>query len=137
MASAAPSVIPSSNKGVQYVETFRDLNASVSTSNYMGQYVLTSYNYTECAGHCDGAQGCMAFNLFIERDPTRNPAKNDNETATPWGTYCPDPPSTTNYRCTLWGVPVNSTLATNRGQSRADFQVVITGSDAWNITKTS
>ena len=57
--------------------------------------------------------------MYIERDPSVDPNK-DN---------CPNPPSTTNFKCTLWGVPVTVEEATNKGQYRDDFQVVITGSN--------
>ena len=45
---------------------------------------------------------------------------------------CPNPPSTTNFKCTLWGAPVSQAEATNQGQWRDSFQVVITGSNGYN-----
>ena len=45
---------------------------------------------------------------------------------------CPNPPSTTNFKCTLWGAPVVQEQATNQGQWRDSFQVVITGSNGYN-----
>lgn len=91
----------------------------MSASNYMGLYTLTSFDTLACAQKCDAAPGCLAINLYIERDPTLDP-NNDN---------CPNPPSTTNYKCTLWGAPVVAEEATNKGQWRDQFQVVITGSN--------
>ena len=85
----------------------------------MGLYTLTSFDTLECASKCDQAGGCEAFNVYSERDPSVDPNK-DN---------CPNPPSTTNYKCTLWGAPVAVEEATNEGQYRDDFQVVITGSN--------
>ncbi|RAL60577.1 hypothetical protein DID88_009772 [Monilinia fructigena] len=39
--------------------------------------------------------------------------------------------SITNYKCTLWGSGVDSASATNSGQWRDSFQVVITGSNGY------
>lgn len=102
-----------------YSLVFSDKDASLSASNYMGLYTLTSFDTLECASKCDQANGCEAFNVYAERDPSVDPNQ-DN---------CPNPPSTTNYKCTLWGAPVVVEEATNKGQYRDDFQVVITGSN--------
>ena len=102
-----------------YSLVFTNKDASLSASNYMGLYTLTSFDTLECASKCDQAGGCEAFNVYSERDPSVDPNK-DN---------CPNPPSTTNYKCTLWGAPVAVEEATNKGQYRDDFQVVITGSN--------
>jgi len=45
---------------------------------------------------------------------------------------CPNPPSTTNFKCTLWGAPVVQAQANNKGQWRDSFQIVITGSNGYN-----
>ena len=57
--------------------------------------------------------------MYIERDPSLN-ASAEN---------CPNPPSTTNYKCTLWGAPLSVDEATNFGQYQDSFQVVIAGSN--------
>lgn len=108
-----------------YSLVFKDKDASLSASNYMGLYTLKTFDTYDCASKCDQASGCEAFNLYIERDPSLSPNK-DN---------CPNPPSTTNYKCTLWGVPVAIEEATNKGQYRADFQVVITGSNGMILSE--
>lgn len=105
-----------------YQEAFTGLNGSLSALNYMGLYTLTSYDTLGCASKCDQASGCVAFNMYAERDPSLD-ANNAN---------CPNPPSTINYKCTLWGAPVCDDEATNYGQYRAHFQVVITASNAYN-----
>ena len=112
MATAAPTL-----DGYQAV--FINSNASLSASNYMGLYTLTTYDTLGCASQCDQASGCQAFNMYIERDPSLN-ANADS---------CPNPPSTTNYKCTLWGAPVSVNEATNFGQYQDSFQVVIAGSN--------
>jgi hypothetical protein len=96
-----------------------NLQGSMSASNYMGLHTLTSYNPALCQSYCDKAAGCVAFNIYFERDPTLNPNVNN----------CPNPASTTNIKCTLWGAPLSAGQATNVGQYRDTFQVVITGSN--------
>lgn len=83
---------------------------------------MTDYDTLGCASLCDQASGCEAFGIYIERDPSQDPNAD----------ICPNPPSTTNFKCTLWGVPVAQVEATNQGQWRANFQVVITGSNGYN-----
>ena len=102
-----------------YASVFNNLGASLQASNYMGLYTLTSYDTLTCASKCDQASGCSAFNVYLERDPTIN-ANAQNR---------PNPPSTTYYKCTLWGAPISSAEATNSGQYQDSFQVVIAGSN--------
>ncbi len=105
-----------------YTVAFKNLSASLTASNYMGLYTLTSYDTLTCASKCDQASGCTAFNVYLERDPTVDANQQK----------CPNPPSTTNYKCTLWGAPVCSEEATNSGQYRDSFHVVIAGSNGYN-----
>ena len=115
MANGAPT-----SDGYEVV--FINYNASLFASNYMGLHILTSYDTLGCASQCDQASGCQAFNMYVERDPSLNASAAD----------CPDPASTTNYKCTLWGAPVSVEEATNFGQYQDSFQVVIAGSNgAW------
>jgi hypothetical protein len=100
-----------------------NLQASMSASNYMGLYTLTSYNPAFCQSKCDQASGCVAFNIYFERDPTLDPNAMN----------CRDPASTTNIKCTLWGVPLSAAEATNDGQYRNEFQVVIAGSNSTSL----
>ena len=85
----------------------------------MGLYTLTSFDTLSCASRCDQASGCQAFNVYVERDPSVDPNAQN----------CPNPPSTINYKCTLWGAPVAAGEATNYGQWRDSFQVLIAGSN--------
>lgn len=120
MASAAPT--PDG-----YSQVFVNLPGSLSASKYMGLTTLTSFDTLTCASLCDRAAGCIAFNMYIERDPSVDANAID----------CPNPPSVTNYKCTLWGVPVVAEEATNTGQYRDSFQVVITGSNGWLTPRNS
>ncbi|KAL8643752.1 MAG: hypothetical protein Q9226_008143 [Calogaya cf. arnoldii] len=96
--------------------------ASLSASKYMGLRTLKSYDTLGCASLYDQAPGCVAFNMYVERDPSLDPNT----------VSCPNPPSITNYKCTLWSATVSAAQATNKGQWRASFQVVIAGSNAYN-----
>ncbi|KAH9815721.1 putative threonine-rich GPI-anchored glycoprotein [Teratosphaeria destructans] len=133
LASAAPTVI-ASQCNTQYQQVFRDLNGSVSAQSYLGLYDLEVYDATVCAAHCDATNLCTSFNIFAERDPSLNPSNNDSTAPTVWGYYCPNPPSMTTFKCTLWGSSIDSSLATNTGSSREEFQVVITASDGYDRT---
>ena len=101
-----------------YSLSFQNLQGSTSEAGYMGLYTLQSYDTYKCQEYCDSVQYCTAINIYIERDPSENPA-----------TGCVNPSSITNFKCTLWGNPVTKDSATNTGQWRDQFQVVITGSN--------
>ena len=130
----------------------------------MGYTNLNSYNSTECASLCNAITGCIAINLYFERDPSLDPN----------AVSCPNPPSITNIkyvtifsycdigvsqtcllsyscwfaprhaveysascnpeasytnfsRCVFWGAPISAATATNEGQYRDSFEVVIAG----------
>jgi hypothetical protein len=100
-----------------YAPAFVNLNASTSTSAYMGYTTLSKYDTKQCASLCNKQTGCVAFNLYFERDPTLDP----NEQT------CPNPPSLTDIKCVFWGVPISSATATNQGHYRDEFEVVIAG----------
>jgi hypothetical protein len=138
MASAAPTVVASNNgAGNAYQQTFRDLNASSSANSYIGLYTLQSYDVAKCADHCDTTALCTSFNIYIERDPSQNPCKNDSTAPTVWGYWCPQPSSITNFKCTLWGSNLEAATATNQGGWRGDFAVVVTGSNGYDATNTT
>ncbi|KAK8200724.1 hypothetical protein M8818_006039 [Zalaria obscura] len=104
-----------------YQRTFVNLNGSVaadSSNVYMGFYELQSYNAASCTALCDKTSGCVGTNLYYERDPSLNPAA-----------ACPNPAAITVIKCALWGSPVTAAQATNQGQYRANFHVVIAGSN--------
>jgi hypothetical protein len=92
----------------------------------MGYTVLTSYDTSLCASKCDKIDGCAAFNLYYERDPSQDP-----------GTGCENPSSTINIKCVFWGGPVSVDNAKNYGQYRNQFHVVIAGSNGYVSNKLS
>ncbi|GAB7340451.1 hypothetical protein MBLNU457_6880t1 [Dothideomycetes sp. NU457] len=117
-----------------YARTFNNMNASTSANSYLGLWTLKSYDPAACAAQCDNTTSCTSFNLYIERDPSQNPCKNDSTAPTVWGYWCPNPSAITNYKCTLWGSDIDNTTAVNAGGWREDFNVVITGSNGYDKT---
>lgn len=116
VASAAATAAPAT-----YTNVFTNLQGSTQQTGYLGLHTLTSYDVGKCAAYCDASTFCEAFNLYFERDPTLNP--NDPS--------CANPPSLTNIKCTLYGYPISANSATNTGQYRNQFQVVIAGSNGY------
>jgi hypothetical protein len=91
-----------------YSLAFSNLNASSQTTSYLGFKTIDSYDPAQCASICDQQVGCIAFNLYFERDPTLSPNT----------TNCPNPPSLTNIKCVRWGVNVAAATAQNTGEHR-------------------
>ncbi|KAL1301851.1 hypothetical protein AAFC00_006036 [Neodothiora populina] len=140
MASAAPTTISAASTAAVsgivtvYNQTFKDLNAASSAQSYLGLFTLQTYDAAQCAAYCDSTALCTAFNIFIERDPSVAPSTPDNTAPTVWGNNCPNPASMTSYKCTLWGSNLDASSATNQGQWREQFQIVITGSNGYDKT---
>jgi hypothetical protein len=104
-----------------YVQTFKDLNASVNANSYLAYKLLESYDVAGCSAYCDSTENCLGFNVFIERDPAWNPDQ----------CSCTDPASIAQYKCSIFGSNVEKEAATNFGQHRDDFEVVIVGSNGY------
>ncbi|KAI4933359.1 uncharacterized protein J4E92_003025 [Alternaria infectoria] len=104
-----------------YVSKFKNLKGSNNAVAYLGYKTLDTYDTQACADSCTEKEGCSAFNIFYERDPSVVPADS-----------CSNPASTTVIKCVLWGSPVTAETAVNSGQWRADFHVVIAGSNGYD-----
>lgn len=124
LVQATPSTIPAYD-GTIYQQVFRDLNGATSAKSYLGLYTLQPYSTKECAAHSDQTDLCTAFNIFAEHDPALRPSTNDTA-PTVWGNYCSNPPSMTSFKCTLWGAIIDSSTATDTGQPREQFEIVVT-----------
>lgn len=92
---------------VGYSPSFNDYNAANNALDYMGFTRFAVYNTTKCAAQCNRIRGCLAFNIYFERDPTLDA-----------GADCSNPPSQTNVKCVFWGGEVNLDNALNYGQYR-------------------
>ncbi|KAK2614699.1 hypothetical protein N8I77_001504 [Diaporthe amygdali] len=97
------------------------LNGSMYGKVFQGLYYLDEYNPALCASECNEIEDCSAFNVYYERDPTISPSYNG----------CPNPPSTTNIKCVLWGQSINTDISLNWGEDRCDFKVVVAGSNCY------
>ncbi|KAG9675574.1 hypothetical protein KCU99_g4532, partial [Aureobasidium melanogenum] len=113
MASNAP--VPTG-----FVQTQTNANGANSAYGYLGYHNLDSYDTSSCANFCTDTLGCMAFNVYIQRDASLEPAA-----------ACPSPSSVIYARCALWGSPLSSDSATNTGSMREQFEVVVAGSNAY------
>ncbi|OMP85174.1 hypothetical protein BK809_0000274 [Diplodia seriata] len=106
-----------------YFQNFKNQDGANSAYAYMGYTVLeTGYDVNACAKTCSDKDGCLAFNIYFERDPTVEPGDVDG---------CRDPEAFANIKCSFWGSALDTTTANNYGQWRADFHVGIAGSNAY------
>jgi hypothetical protein len=116
IASQAP--VPSG-----YVNTVVNAAGANSGYGYLGYSNLASYDTNACAAKCSKTVGCMAFNVYFERDPSVDPGSGDSG--------CANPSSVIYAKCSLWGGPLNTANANNKGQMRNQFEVAIAGSNAY------
>ncbi|KAK6004336.1 hypothetical protein QM012_008198 [Aureobasidium pullulans] len=105
-----------------YALAFGPNQGATSASVYLTYFPLTSYDPYKCQEYCDQATNCYAFNIYYERDPSKDPN----------AVNCPNPASTVNVKCALWGSQIDATTATNDGQWRDSFQIVVAGSMGFN-----
>ncbi|GME34911.1 uncharacterized protein ALTATR162_LOCUS512 [Neofusicoccum parvum] len=71
-----------------YTGAFTYLKGATSSTGHMGYSTLQSYDTSLCALLCDNNNGCSAFNIFFERDPSLDPDDS-----------CSNPPSTNVIKC--------------------------------------
>jgi len=105
-----------------YSTSFTNQLAGVSAPNYLGYQQLSSYDTNACAAYCNARSDCSAFNIYIQRTPTFIPDD-----------ACPNPSAAAQITCALYGSPLSASQATNIGQYRKDFMVVIQGSNGYNL----
>lgn len=105
-----------------YSQSFVNLQGATTGGGYISYKTLNSYDVAGCSQFCDSVETCTGFNIYIERDPAWNPSQ----------CSCDQPPSTINYKCSIWGQKVTKDTATNTGGGRDNFKVVITGSNGYN-----
>lgn len=106
-----------------YTQSFSDLSASTQQIGYLTYKNIDSgsYDVDACATFCDSETFCLGFNIYYERDPKYTPDSS-----------CTNPAPQTNVKCALYGYPVSAATATNQGQYREQFQVVIAGSNGYS-----
>ncbi|KAI5197076.1 hypothetical protein E4T38_08194 [Aureobasidium subglaciale] len=116
IASQAP--VPSG-----YVNTVLNAAGANSAYGYLGYSNLASYDTNACAAKCSKAVGCMAFNIYFERDPSVDPGTGSSG--------CANPSSVVYAKCVLWGGPLTIANAVNKGQMRNQFEIAVAGSNAY------
>jgi hypothetical protein len=94
-------------KGYQNVFKNSQAAIAVSENTFVGIADLLDYDTSECASLCDGTSGCVGFNTYFERDPSREPGQN-----------CQNPTAGVNVKCSLWGQVVESGQATYTGEKK-------------------
>lgn len=118
---AFSSAATSASTPAGYVQAYQNqAGSSEGIYGYMGYSVLQTYDVAACSASCDAVNGCQSFNIYFERDPSVDPSST-----------CSNPPSTTVIKCVYYGGPVTASSATNVGQWRNDFHVVIAGSNGY------
>lgn len=105
-----------------YDQAFVNLPGAVVGNGYLAYKTLKSYDVDSCSKYCDETDTCTGFNIWIERDPKWNPDQ----------CSCNNPPSIINYKCAIWGQKVTKEAATNDGQWRDAYHVVVTASNGYN-----
>ncbi|KAI4677829.1 hypothetical protein J4E81_010759 [Alternaria sp. BMP 2799] len=108
-----------------YFNTFTNLQGASSAYGYLGYKVVETYDPSHCASECNSKDGCLGFNIYVERDPSANP-----------GPECRDPEAVANIKCSFWGGPVYTDTANNNGQWREQFEVAIAGSNGYSSLTT-
>jgi len=72
---------------------------------------LKSYDPRLCTAACDGVKTCVFANIYYEKDPD---SKNNPVDV---------------IKCALYSMYQTDATATNKGQWRGSFQVLVTGSN--------
>lgn len=125
---AAASVANNANPApTGYYQTFKNLQGASDAMPPLDTIVVNTtkgYDIDFCAGKCNAQPGCLAFNLFFERNPTLDPGRN-----------CPNPPAFANIKCSLWGAGIDAKTATNRGSRTRQFDSAVAGSNGYNSYK--
>jgi hypothetical protein len=106
-----------------YYQTFKNLQAATSAMNYLGFFNVNTtkgYDVDFCAAKCSAKAGCLAFNIYFDRNPTQTP-----------GTACPNPPAFANIKCSLWGTAIDAKTATNKGSGNFKFVTAVAGSNGY------
>ncbi|OQN98591.1 hypothetical protein B0A48_15854 [Cryoendolithus antarcticus] len=107
-----------------YAQVFSDLNASNSNANggSLGYTLLPSYSPPTCASACDARTGCVAFNLYFQREPSvliGDGCESQGVASTTW------------IVCALWSGAVSREGAVNEGEMQGGFGVGVRGSGGW------
>ncbi|KAK5019129.1 hypothetical protein LTR39_000570 [Cryomyces antarcticus] len=96
-----------------YEPSFFSLQGSTQAAGYLTYRTLKAYDPSACATFCNSVKTCQFFNIYYEKDPDANNNPIDI------------------IKCSLYSMPQSSKTATNMGQYRGTFHVIITGSNGY------
>ncbi|TKX19983.1 metallopeptidase-like protein 6 [Elsinoe australis] len=117
----AASAKAASSYPAGYTTSFTNQYGSIQGGTSLNSLQLSNYNVSACAAACSKNSACNAFNIYFTRSPTLD-----------IGTNCPNPTALADVRCTLWSSAVSQSQATNIGNWRSDFMVVVQGSNGYS-----
>ncbi|KAG9692082.1 hypothetical protein KCU95_g7325, partial [Aureobasidium melanogenum] len=97
-----------------YTPAFLNLQGSTQANGYLTYKTLSTYDPQQCTSACDKISSCQFANIYYERDPDSNNNPVDV------------------IKCALYSMPQTNCTATNTGQWRGSFHVMVTGSNGYN-----
>ncbi|KAI4727540.1 hypothetical protein E4T49_04715 [Aureobasidium sp. EXF-10728] len=97
-----------------YTPAFTNYQRSTQGRGYLTYQTLSKYDPALCIKACDKISSCAFANIYIEKDPDSNGNPVDI------------------IKCSLYSMPQTNVTATNSGQWRGKFHVLITGSNGYN-----
>ncbi|KAG9672405.1 hypothetical protein KCU99_g6933, partial [Aureobasidium melanogenum] len=97
-----------------YTPAFVNLQGSTQANGYLTYKTLSTYDPQQCTSACDKISSCQFANIYYEKDP-------DNKN---------NPVDV--IKCALYSMPQTNCTATNKGQWRGSFHVLVTGSNGYN-----
>jgi hypothetical protein len=127
---------------LRYTQAYGFAKASYTGAHYLGHFELESYDPLNCSMRCDEYSSraigltnedgqtdqvkeyktCRGINVYFERSPALH-----------LGPKCKSSPSRTIIKCALWGESLDHKHATNTGYTDWGFDVVIAGSNGYNL----
>jgi hypothetical protein len=96
-----------------YTLAFVNLQGATQGRGYLTYKTLTAYDPSACTAACDKLRDCVFANIYYEKDPDKNNNPIDV------------------IKCSLYSMFQTSATATNKGQWRGKFQVLVTGSNGY------
>lgn len=97
-----------------YTPAFINLQGSTQGKGYLTYKTLSTYDPQACTAACDKISSCQFANIYYEKDPDSNNNPVDV------------------IKCALYSMPQTNCTATNVGQWRGSFHVLVTGSNGYN-----
>ncbi|KAJ9665419.1 hypothetical protein H2201_004497 [Coniosporium apollinis] len=97
-----------------YTSAFAGLQGATQAKGYLTYETLKTYDPAACATFCNSVKMCQFFNIYYERN--KDAAGNPIDI----------------IKCSAYSLFQTSATATNKGQWRGTFQILITGSNGYN-----